>query len=144
MRFNQIVQDGSGDEEQEYARTHDMKKPLPVTTDPKIFDMMEFADDHLANEFRELPYVARFSAGAKLMTVPMNQIVCIEPRLKSSHIKDIRAGNNTQQSSEYPKFYWFDGKYFANDGTHRIVAAFLDNRTAIRGEVVNANFPEDD
>jgi hypothetical protein len=121
----------SDSEIKDYLKNNDMKNPLPyITADDSqnVWDAINNTDDEVSD----------VGGQAVPMDVPINKIVCIEPRLNSAYVKAIQSGKVTK--TDLPVFYFYNSKYYASDGNHRIVAAYLNKQPTIRGDVYDAHY----
>lgn len=68
--------------------------------------------------------------------VPISKIVSTEPELNDEHLAKIKSGVPYKASSKLPWAYFYGGKYYVNDGNHRVVAAHLAGEKTVKMVVV--------
>lgn len=124
--------------------------PNPLGTPPSnIGDMMdEFSD--IESGFAELmfsnvPSPQRYVMGMKelrgngsIQNISIDKLIPLEPELDQDHINNINAGEPVKMSGgTHPLVYRYNGKYYINDGNHRVAAAKIRGETSIPVLVVD-------
>jgi len=144
MKFSDITEDRDWiqDPDQDYTN------PLPVIHNDNIFDTMDEVDVELINYYKDnigpIKSADDYATAINLMykktgtiqDVPIKDIICIEKYLNSIHLKALTTGS-TKSSSNMPIFYKDQGKFYASDGNHRIVANYLMKKTTAKGLVLD-------
>jgi hypothetical protein len=72
----------------------------------------------------------------EVQDVPISKIVSTEPELNDEHLAKIKSGIPYKASSKLPWAYFYGGKYYVNDGNHRVVAAHLAGEKTVKMVVV--------
>jgi hypothetical protein len=123
---------------------YDYENPLPHSNDEWIWHFMEEIEDeykeHYGANMRPKDIADKYG---KVMNVPLSNIIATEKWLKRDQIESIM-NNSATSSSELPIFYYEDGKYVVGDGNHRIVAAYLNKESSIKGRVLALEFLNED
>ena len=134
----------------EQDKGYDFKNPLPIIDNPDVWDDIDEIESvyytelkrQLGNKYNTMTIRDRGRALRQLAnveSVPISKIVSTEKWLDSDKINTIRAGNNSNPSSELPVLFQIGNKFIASDGNHRIVALTLNGEKTIQASVFTAD-----
>lgn len=102
-----------------------MANPMPfISSKDEIFGKVFDAADEVESEMKangEEPYVSR--------VVPMNDIICTEPTLDRENVMNPR-------NKEQPVMIEYKGKFFVQDGNHRVMRSYKQGDTSISAKVI--------
>jgi hypothetical protein len=151
MKLHELMEDDWFDDDLESGR--DIENPLPVADNATlsyVFDRAEDIEDKIMDEHRrrggkrannihevgKILKQGRKEIG-KVMSIPMNKIVASENMLDSNHLNALVHNDNPRQTDAEPWFIKFKDKFYAQDGNHRIAAAFLRKEPTFKALVLD-------
>lgn len=151
MKLHELMEDDWFDDDLESGR--DMENPLPVAdnnTLSYVFDRAEDIEDKIINDYKQRTGKARLNTGelgpilkagrkevGTVMTIPMNKILASENMLDSEHLNALVHNDNPRQTDAEPWFIKLKDKFYAQDGNHRIAAAFLRKEPSFKALVLD-------
>ena len=129
-----------------FERSNSIPNPLGSMPDD-VYDMMdEFDDiesdyaDALHNHSDEIDLHTKIqqtresiNSLGKIVNIEISKLLTMEPDVDPDHLKLLQVTPNNEPAA----VYLHKGKYYINDGNHRVAAAHANKQTTIKVRVVN-------
>jgi len=145
MKIHEILHETDDWDDEDPGRTY--PNPMKVVDyDPELYDIAGKYEDKylevykLKNNIKDLSsdvFVKARIENSSIENIPINKINPNEKYLYPEVIKSLIKGEKIKSSSEMPMFLKYKGRYYTEDGNHRVAAAYERGENDISGRVIN-------